>query len=98
MQAAASHFAQAEVSSRAASAAASGPSPHRDAPPGESTAERLAAIRASRNPLLEAARPLLRALADLPGLQLNSNAYRGVSLNDCVLQSRLAAERVLRGL
>ena len=37
-------------------------------------------------------------LADLPGLQLNSNAYRGVSLNDCVLQSKSAAERVLRGL
>jgi type VI secretion system protein ImpK len=35
-------------------------------PQGESTAERLAAIRAARNPLLEAARPLLRALADLP--------------------------------
>lgn len=65
-QAAASHFAQAEVSSRTTSAAASGPSPHRDAPPGESAAERLAGIRASRNPLLEAARPLLRALADLP--------------------------------
>jgi oxygen-dependent protoporphyrinogen oxidase len=37
-------------------------------------------------------------LADLPGLALNSNAYRGVSLNDCVLQSRLTAERVLRRL
>jgi oxygen-dependent protoporphyrinogen oxidase len=39
-----------------------------------------------------------RRLAHLPGLHLNSNAYRGVSLNDCVLQSRLAAERVLKGL
>jgi len=39
-----------------------------------------------------------RRLADLPGLHLNSNAYRGVSLNDCVLQSMLAAERVLKGL
>ena len=39
-----------------------------------------------------------RRLADLPGLHLNSNAYRGVSLNDCVLQSRLCAERVLRDL
>lgn len=37
-------------------------------------------------------------LADLPGLALNSNAYRGVSLNDCVLQSKLAAERVLHGI
>jgi oxygen-dependent protoporphyrinogen oxidase len=37
-------------------------------------------------------------LADLPGLALNSNAYRGVSLNDCVLQSKLTAERVLRRL
>jgi oxygen-dependent protoporphyrinogen oxidase len=39
-----------------------------------------------------------RRLADLPGLHLNSNAYRGVSLNDCVLQSRLAAQGVLEGL
>jgi oxygen-dependent protoporphyrinogen oxidase len=38
------------------------------------------------------------ALAILPGLYLNSNAYRGVSLNDCVLQSRLAAERLCREL
>ncbi|TCK95040.1 type VI secretion system protein ImpK [Paraburkholderia sp. BL9I2N2] len=53
-------------SSRSAGAAASGASLHRDVPQGESTAERLAAIRAARNPLLEAARPLLRALADLP--------------------------------
>ncbi|MBI5240953.1 MAG: protoporphyrinogen oxidase [Elusimicrobia bacterium] len=37
-------------------------------------------------------------LADLPGLFLNSNAYRGVSLNDCILQSQLTAEKVLKGL
>ncbi len=37
-------------------------------------------------------------LASWPRLHLNSNAYRGVSLNDCVLQSRLCAERVLRDL
>jgi oxygen-dependent protoporphyrinogen oxidase len=41
---------------------------------------------------------LSRRLANLPGLHLNSNAYRGVSLNDCVLQSRLASERVLKSL
>jgi oxygen-dependent protoporphyrinogen oxidase len=35
-------------------------------------------------------------LARLPGLHLNSNAYRGVALNDCVLQSRLAAERIAK--
>ena len=40
----------------------------------------------------------IKRLAGLPGLALNSNAYRGVSLNDCVLQSQLAADKVLRGL
>jgi len=35
-------------------------------------------------------------LARLPGLHLNSNAYRGIALNDCVLQSRLAAERIAK--
>jgi oxygen-dependent protoporphyrinogen oxidase len=33
-------------------------------------------------------------LAAFPGLYLNSNAYRGIALNDCVLQSRLTAERI----
>lgn len=37
-------------------------------------------------------------LSALPGLFLNSNAYRGIALNDCVLQSRLCAERVIREL
>ncbi|EIF31098.1 type VI secretion system OmpA/MotB family protein [Burkholderia sp. Ch1-1] len=60
------------ASTRNAKAAAPAPSPDREIPPGESTAERLAAIRAARNPLLEAARPLLRALADLP-VQLKQN-------------------------
>lgn len=40
--------------------------PYRGSPPGESLATRLAAIKAAGNPLLEAARPLLRALADMP--------------------------------
>jgi oxygen-dependent protoporphyrinogen oxidase len=35
-------------------------------------------------------------LAAFPGLYLNSNAYRGIALNDCVLQSRLTAERIAR--
>ncbi|HEX9191817.1 MAG TPA: protoporphyrinogen oxidase, partial [Candidatus Deferrimicrobiaceae bacterium] len=35
-------------------------------------------------------------LARFPGLHLNSNAYRGIALNDCVLQSRLAAERIAK--
>jgi oxygen-dependent protoporphyrinogen oxidase len=37
-------------------------------------------------------------LARLPGLYLNGNAYRGIALNDCVLQSRLAAERIAKTL
>ncbi|WP_395061590.1 type VI secretion system protein TssL, long form [Paraburkholderia silvatlantica] len=40
--------------------------PRRELPPGESLTTRLAAIKAANNPLLEAARPLLRALADMP--------------------------------
>ena len=35
-------------------------------------------------------------LAAHPGIHLNSNAYRGIALNDCVLQSRLTAERIVR--
>ncbi len=37
-------------------------------------------------------------LAAFPGLHLNSNAYRGIALNDCVLQSRLTAERIAKTL
>lgn len=37
-------------------------------------------------------------LASEPGVYLNNNAYRGIALNDCVLQSRLAAERIARDL
>jgi oxygen-dependent protoporphyrinogen oxidase len=37
-------------------------------------------------------------LAAHPGIYLNSNAYRGIALNDCVLQSRLTAERIARDL
>ena len=37
-------------------------------------------------------------LSGAKGLVLNSNAYRGIALNDCVLQSRLAAERIARDL
>ncbi|OGP78320.1 MAG: protoporphyrinogen oxidase [Deltaproteobacteria bacterium RBG_16_64_85] len=37
-------------------------------------------------------------LAAYPGLYLNSNAYRGIALNDCVLQSRLTAERIAKEL
>jgi len=37
-------------------------------------------------------------LHGIPGLYLNSNAYRGIALNDCVLQSRLAAERIAKEL
>ena len=42
------------------------PDPVSSIPPGEPDAERLAKIRLDRNPLLEAARPRLGALADMP--------------------------------
>jgi oxygen-dependent protoporphyrinogen oxidase len=37
-------------------------------------------------------------LGRFPGLHLNSNAYRGIALNDCVLQSRLAAGRIAKAV
>ena len=37
-------------------------------------------------------------LAAQPGIYLNSNAYRGIALNDCVLQSRLVAERLAKNI
>ena len=37
-------------------------------------------------------------LSGLPGLYLNSNAYRGVSLNDCVRESKAAAGLATRFL
>jgi len=37
-------------------------------------------------------------LAALPGLHLNSNAYRGIALNDCVRESRAAALRIAKAL
>lgn len=37
-------------------------------------------------------------LAQNPGIYLNSNAYRGIALNDCVLQSTLTADRMVRDL
>ena len=42
------------------------PDAQKEIPPPEPFSERLAAVRAHRNPLLEAARPLLRALTDMP--------------------------------
>ena len=39
-------------------------SPRREVPPGESPVTRLLAIKGATNPLLEAARPLLRAMGD----------------------------------
>jgi oxygen-dependent protoporphyrinogen oxidase len=41
---------------------------------------------------------LAARLAAWPGLYLNSNAYRGVSLNDCARESRLTADLVLSRL
>ncbi|WP_370467222.1 type VI secretion system protein TssL, long form [Caballeronia sp. BR00000012568055] len=43
-----------------------GVTPHAGIPPAEPYAARLQAVQQSHNPLLEAARPLLRALADMP--------------------------------
>ncbi len=40
---------------------------------------------------------LFARLADHPGLYLNSNAYYGIGLNDCVGNSRLCAEKVVAG-
>ncbi|MCL1926473.1 MAG: protoporphyrinogen oxidase [Syntrophorhabdaceae bacterium] len=37
-------------------------------------------------------------LAHYPGLILNSNAYRGIALNDCVRESKLAAEKIANAL
>ena len=37
------------------------------------------------------------SLADYPGLFLTGNAYRGVSLNDCVLNAQKTAEKLMRG-
>jgi oxygen-dependent protoporphyrinogen oxidase len=37
-------------------------------------------------------------LAELPGMHLNSNAYRGIALNDCVRESRATAGRIARAL
>jgi oxygen-dependent protoporphyrinogen oxidase len=37
-------------------------------------------------------------LAGLPGIYLNSNAYRGIALNDCVRESRAVAERIAKAV
>ena len=37
-------------------------------------------------------------LEGLPGIHLNSNAYRGIALNDCVRESSATAERIARTL
>jgi oxygen-dependent protoporphyrinogen oxidase len=34
-------------------------------------------------------------LASHRGLYLNSNAYRGIAMNDCVRNGRLLAERIV---
>ena len=47
--------------------------------------------------IFKAVRPDAR-LAYYPGLILNSNAYRGIALNDCVRESKLAAERIVNAL
>ena len=37
-------------------------------------------------------------VAGLPGLHLNSNAYRGIALNDCVRESLATAGRIAKSL
>ena len=39
-----------------------------------------------------------KRLSAFPGLHLNSNAYRGVSLNDCIRESLLTSQRLLAEL
>jgi len=39
---------------------------------------------------------LFAAAARHPGLYLNSNAYYGISMNDCVANSRKTAERLIK--
>jgi len=41
---------------------------------------------------------ILGRLAGLPGVHLNSNAYRGIALNDCVRESRTTAELIAKAL
>jgi oxygen-dependent protoporphyrinogen oxidase len=43
---------------------------------------------------LQAMEGLFAAAAHYPGLHLNSNAYRGIAMNDCVRNSRELAERM----
>ena len=61
-----------------------------------------AAPALAQAPSLDQARQQLERidarLAGLPGLFLNSNAYRGIALNDCVRESRLAAERIAQAV
>ncbi|OMG75195.1 type VI secretion system protein TssL, long form [Burkholderia ubonensis] len=60
-------FAADAASPAAPAGSPAAPASHRhEIPPGETPADRLDAIAAASNPLLEAARPLLRALSDIP--------------------------------
>ncbi|SDD76180.1 type VI secretion system protein TssL, long form [Paraburkholderia lycopersici] len=67
-------------------------------PPGEPDAEWLAKIRLDRNPLLEAARPLLRALADMPEKldQLTGDLLRNVIATEVRAFQRLCEQASIR--
>jgi oxygen-dependent protoporphyrinogen oxidase len=41
---------------------------------------------------------LFGRVAELPGLHLNSNAYRGIALNDCVREALATAGRIAKTL
>jgi len=56
----------------------------RTVPPGEPYAERLAKVRAANNPLLEAARPLLRAQADIPDISDKLDRETGDLLREVI--------------
>lgn len=62
-------------------------SSRREVPPGESPVTRLLAIKGATNPLLEAARPLLRAMGEMPD-KLDPD---GVELLRAVLEQELRA-------
>ncbi|SDC34918.1 type IVB secretion system protein IcmH/DotU [Paraburkholderia lycopersici] len=75
------------------------PEPVFSVPPGEPLdAERLAKIRLDRNPLLEAARPLLWALADMPEKldQLTGDLLRNVIATEILAFQRLCEPASIR--
>ncbi|MCI0151578.1 type VI secretion system protein TssL, long form [Paraburkholderia sediminicola] len=67
------------------------PPSRREIPPGEPASSRLSAITAASNPLLEAARPLLRTLADMPD---SMDIEYALALNDLLVEEVGTFERL----